>query len=166
MAYTAYYNSPIGALTLESDGENLTGLYLSRREKENEAELPVFALAKSWLDRYFAGEKPEITELPLKPNVSDFAAVVLDELCRVPYGQTETYGELATRVAKRRGTKPCARAVGGALNRNPISIIIPCHRIVGANGNLTGYESGIANKVKLLEHEGVDMTKFFAPWER
>ena len=165
MIYKTYYDSPIGVLTLESDGENITGLYLSPRENANEAELPVFELAKSWLARYFAQEKPEIAELPLKPNVSKFAAVVLDELCRVPYGQTQTYGELAKRVAARLHKNPCARAVGGALNRNPISIIIPCHRIVGANGNLTGYESGIANKVKLLEHEGVDMTNFFTPWK-
>lgn len=136
------------------------GFYLSRRKNANETELPVFALAKSWIDRYFAGEKPGIAELPLKLHVSEFSTVVLDELCLVPYGQTRTYGELAKRVSERLHKKPCARAVGGALNRNHISIIIPCHRIVGTNGNLTGYESGIANK------EGVDMTKFFAPWER
>ena len=122
--------------------------------------------AKRWLDRYFAGKKPEISELPLAPMGSAFQQGVWELLCEIPYGQVTTYGEIAKKMAARMGKSSMSgQAVGGAVGHNPISIIIPCPRVVGANGSLTGYAGGIKKKVKLLEHEGVDLQKFFIPKE-
>ena len=116
------------------------------------------------LDRYFAGEKPEISELPLAPIGGEFRQAVWKILCEIPYGQVTTYGEIAKKIAAQRNRKTMsAQAVGGAVGHNPISIIIPCHRVVGSNGSLTGYAGGIDLKIKLLEHEGVDLSKFFVP---
>ena len=117
-----------------------------------------------WLDRYFAGENPQISELPLAPSGSDFRQMVWKILCDIPSGQTTTYGEIAKKIAARTGRSTMsAQAVGGAVGHNPISIIIPCHRVVGTNGSLTGYAGGIDKKIALLELEGVDMTKYFVP---
>ena len=119
---------------------------------------------KKWLDRYFNGEKPEISELNLSPNGSIFAKNVWKLLCKIPYGKTTTYGELAKKVAEVMGkNRMSAQAVGGAVGHNPISIIIPCHRVVGADGSLTGYAGGIDKKIKLLEHEKVDISKLYKP---
>ncbi len=119
---------------------------------------------KKWLDRYFLGEKPKIEELDIFLNGTSFEKIVWELLKRIPYGEVTTYKELAINVANKLGReKMSARAVGGAVGHNPISIIIPCHRVVGTNGSLTGYAGGIDKKVKLLEFENVDMGKLYIP---
>lgn len=173
MLYSTEYASPVGAMTLVSDGENIIGLWIAGQKyfaeniKEIMAErsaLPVFGLTKKWLDAYFKGGRPAISELPLAPVGGEFRKTVWDILCEIPYGQCTTYGEVAKKVAARINRKSMSsQAVGGAVGHNPISIIIPCHRVVGASGSLTGYAGGIEKKVKLLEHEGVDMSRFFIP---
>lgn len=173
MFYSTSYASPLGAITLASDGENLVGLWLDGQKYfaetvedaiEEKPNLPVFATAKKWLDAYFAGKKPAISELPLAPTGGEFRKAVWDILCEIPYGQYTTYGEIAKRMAARMGKKNMSsQAVGGAVGHNPISIIIPCHRVVGSNGSLTGYAGGINQKIKLLEHEGTDMSRLFTP---
>jgi methylated-DNA-[protein]-cysteine S-methyltransferase len=163
--YSSLYSSPIGWLTLASDGENLTGLWMEDQkyfgstikgdiiEKD---ELKVFALVKNWLNRYFAGEKPDLAALSLAPQGSEFRQNVWKLLCEIPYGETTTYGRLGEKMAVLldRERVP-ARAIGGAVGHNPISIIIPCHRVVGSTGSLTGYAGGLEKKIKLLELEGV-----------
>ena len=169
MYYSTTYPSPVGVLTLACDGtgKNLVGLWLEGQKYHGDTipeamtennDLPVFDAAKRWLDRYFAGEKPGISELPLAPIGGAFRQSVWSVLCEIPYGAVTTYGEIAKRLG-------CAssQAVGGAVGHNPISIIIPCHRVVGANGSLTGYAGGIQAKIKLLELEGADMAKLFLP---
>ena len=176
MYYSTSYLSPLGAITIASDGENIIGLWIEGQKYfggtisesmiENN-DLNIFVAAKKWLDRYFAGEKPKIGELQLDPNGGEFRKLVWDILCEIPYGETITYGEIAKRVAFKMNKKSMSsQAVGGAVGHNPISIIIPCHRVLGANGNLTGYAGGIDKKIKLLEHEGVDMAKVFVPVRR
>ncbi len=171
MIYTTHYTSPLGDLLLAERDGALTGLWIEGQkyyfdpvEKIEERETPILALTKSWLDRYFAGEKPRIDELNLSPVGSDFQRAVWDILREIPYGEVTTYGEIAKKIALKMGKpKMSAQAVGGAVGRNPISIIIPCHRVVGADGSLTGYAGGIDKKVKLLSHEGVDVTRFSKP---
>lgn len=176
MYYSTSYLSPLGAITIASDGENIIGLWIEGQKYfggtisesmiENN-DLNIFVAAKKWLDRYFAGEKPKISELQLAPNGGEFRKLVWDILCDIPYGETITYGEIAKKVAFKMNKKSMSsQAVGGAVGHNPISIIIPCHRVLGANGNLTGYAGGIDKKIKLLEHEGVDMSKVFVPVRR
>lgn len=167
MFYSSSHASPLATLTLASDGEKLVGLWLAGQRYfaatvkgplEEKPELPVFVAAKKWLDAYFAGKKPGINALPLAPAGSGFRKSVWNILCEIPYGQCVTYGEIAKKIARLpEQKKPCARAVGGAVGHNPISIIIPCHRVMGAGGRLTGYAGGLDKKLKLLEHEGVDM---------
>ena len=173
MLYSTHYPSPLGMIMLAGDGKNIVGLWLEGqkyfadtvKEKMTEKEdQPVFTVAKSWLDRYFAGEKPAISDLPLAPKGGEFRRAVWDILCRIPYGRVTTYGEIAKKVAARMHKESMSsQAIGGAVGHNPISIMIPCHRVVGANGNLTGYAGGIDKKIKLLEHEGVDMSRLFVP---
>lgn len=125
---------------------------------------PVLNAAKKWLDRYFKGEKPDISELPLAPAGGEFRQMVWGILCGIPYGEVVAYGEIAKKMAAKMGRKSMSsQAVGGAVGHNPISIIIPCHRVVGSNGSLTGYAGGIDTKVKLLELEGADMSSLFVP---
>ena len=176
MYYSTRYSSPLGAITIASDGENLIGLWLEGQKyfgstvSENLIEnndLNIFIVTKEWLDRYFAGEKPKISELQLVPNGGEFRKLDWDILCEIPYGETITYGEIAKKVAFKMNKKSMSsQAVGGAVGHNPISIIIPCHRVMGTNGNLTGYAGGIDKKIKLLEHEGVDISKLFVPAKR
>ncbi len=173
MYYSSKYTSPLGTITLAGDDKNLVGLWIDGQKyyggtisKDLEAidTLPVFELAKQWLDRYFRGEKPSVSELPLRPIGGEFRQNVWDILCEIPYGKVMTYGEIAKKVAARMGKERMSgQAVGGAVSHNPISIIIPCHRVVGTDGSLTGYAGGISLKVKLLELEGVDMTHLFVP---
>ncbi len=173
MYYSTTYLSPLGSITLVSDGQNIVDLRFAthrffaeavKGSVEGKADLPVFAITKSWLDEYFAGQNPTISGLPLAPVGGGFRQMVWDILCDIPYGQCTTYGEIAKKLAVARGKKNMSsQAVGGAVGHNPISIIIPCHRVVGAGGNLTGYGGGIKNKIKLLELEGVDMSKMFVP---
>ena len=131
--------------------------------KENKNE-KILIKTKKWLDEYFNGEKPKITELDLAPIGSAFAKNVWKILCEIPYGKVTTYGEIAKKMAKiMHKEKMSAQAVGGAVGHNPISIIIPCHRVVGANGSLTGYAGGIDKKIYLLKHEQVNMENLFVP---
>ena len=161
MLYTDLFASPLGEILLVSDGETLSGLYFEGQkyvpalpEAEKDPSLPVFKSARAWLERYFAGEKPEV-DLPLCAAGTAFQRAVWDLLKEIPYGATVTYGELAERLAARRG-RPCsARAVGAAVGRNPISLIVPCHRVLGADGSLTGYAGGLARKRALLRLEGI-----------
>lgn len=173
MYYSTTYSSPVGILTLASDGDNLVGLWIAGQKYHGGGtpgemvavdNLPIFSATKKWLDRYFAGARPDISELPLAPIGGEFRRRVWDILCAVPYGAVITYGDIARKMAAAIN-KPMmsAQAVGGAVARNPISIIIPCHRVVGVNGSLTGYAAGIPTKVRLLRHEGVDTLRFFIP---
>ena len=171
MTYRASYRSPLGAITLASDGEALTGLWFEGQKyfgstlpaETKQGDCPVFAQAKRWLDSYFAGEKPDFTP-PLHPEGSAFQQAVWALLLEIPYGKTTTYGALARKLAEKQGlTHMSAQAVGGAVGHNDISLIIPCHRVVGASGSLTGYAGGVDKKIKLLELERADMKSFFVP---
>ena len=163
MIYTTYYNSPIGKLLLASKENKLIGLwiegqkyYLSGIEEEftkNDDE-KILIETKKWLNRYFNGEKPCPNELDLAPIGSKFRKNVWDILCKIPYGKVITYNDIAKEIAKKRKiNKMSAQAVGGAVGHNPISIIIPCHRVVGTNGSLTGYAGGLDKKEYLLKLE-------------
>ena len=171
--YLSTIPSPVGPLTLASDGEALTGLWIEGQKyfrstvpdgEKQSADLPIFHTAKSWLDRYFAGEKPALSGLLLRPAGGKFRQEVWKLLCEIPYGELTTYGALASRMAKLLGrAHMSAQVVGGAVGHNPISILIPCHRVVGANGSLTGYAGGIDLKRKLLRHEGADLSRLSVP---
>lgn len=156
MVYRSTCPSPLGLLTLASDGDALTGLWVEGQKyfglfpepPLTEDALPVFREARRWLEAYFAGERPDPRALPLAPQGSPFRHRVWQLLLDIPYGETAAYGELAARL----GSSP--RAVGGAVGHNPISLIIPCHRVLGAGGALTGYAGGLERKLWLLRHEG------------
>lgn len=173
MIYITYYNSPIGDILLASKNDKLIGLWIENQKyylsgfKEELKEVDnnkILNKAKKWLDRYFDGEKPNINELELEPIGSDFRKSVWRILCNIPYGEVITYNDIAKEIAKEKGIKQMsAQAVGGAVGHNPISIIIPCHRVVGSNGSLTGYAGGVKKKKYLLEHEKVDMSKLYIP---
>ena len=175
MYYGMNYQSTLGDIFIVSDEENIVGLWIGDDHKYmkdampgniiKNGDIPILKEASSWLDDYFSCGKPEIYRLPLLPEYStDFRKIVWDILLDIPNGELTTYGEIAREVAKRMGKeKMSAQAVGGAVGHNPISIIIPCHRVVGRNGNLTGYGGGMDVKIKLLTHEGVDMDKLFVP---
>ena len=172
MYYCVTYKSPIGPLLLVSKEDNLIGLWMYNQKyfcplKEQpveDKENAVLKKAVSWLDEYFRGNKPDISLLPLAPEGSDFCKEVWDILCTIPYGEVMTYGQIADTIAKKHGkAKMSAQAVGGAVGHNPISVIIPCHRVVGTNGSLTGYAGGLQKKITLLKHECVDTDKFFVP---
>ena len=163
MISTTYYNSPLGKILLASKDNKLIGLWIEGQKyylenlqeeicKNNNDKTLV--KTKNWLDRYFNKEKPNINELKLNPVGSQFRKSVWKILCKIPYGKVTTYGKIAEQIAKQNGiTKMSAQAVGGAVGHNPISIIIPCHRVVGRNGNLTDYAAGIDKKIFLLKHE-------------
>ncbi len=149
----AEYDSPVGKLLLGSDGTALTLLQMGREAQVPLVEDLVLSAAKRWLDRYFRGENPAV-DLPLGPAGTAFQRQVWQILLEIPYGQTRTYGELAREMAHRLGKeKMSPQAVGQAVGSNPISILIPCHRVVGARGQLTGYAWGVKKKKWLLEHE-------------
>ncbi len=166
MFYIAEYMSPIGEMTLESDGESLTGLKMGKYHggASEYADLPVFRKTKAWLDDYFAGKRPDPARVPVALEGSAFRKEILGLLLEIPYGKVTTYGALAKEAAKRMGkARMAAQAVGGAASANPIPIIIPCHRVVGAGNNLTGYARGIDKKIWLLRHEGLDIDLFRMP---
>lgn len=171
MLYITHYQSPIGEITLGSDGEYLTALYFSNSKDCDsyvaggvKKDLPIFVETARWLDIYFRGCSPDFTPRYRQENLTTFRQAVAEEMLKIPYGQVATYGDLAEAIAKKRGLKKMsAQAIGGAVGWNPICIIVPCHRVVGANGNLTGYGGGIENKIKLLVHEGVNLSKYFVP---
>lgn len=163
MVYTEL-DSPLGTLTLAGDEDGLAGLWLSGQQYfapgglpgERRDDLPVFIKTREWLDAYFAGHNPAPGALPLNPAGTAFRRRVWDLLLTIPYGETRGYGELARMLNAQPGSPgTSARAVGGAVGHNPLSIIIPCHRVVGASGSLTGYAGGLERKVWLLKHEGV-----------
>lgn len=164
------YRSPLGGILLAADEVGLVGLWFEGQKyfaRTLPAEhctqtTPILAEAVRWLDLYFAGQVPNFT-LPLHPTGTSFQQAVWKILLQIPYGRTITYGEIARQLAARQGGRVSAQAVGGAVGHNQVSIIIPCHRVVGANGSLTGYAGGIDKKVKLLELEHADMSRFFVP---
>ena len=164
MMYKSIYNSPLGPITLVSDGENLIGLYLEgqvhfeqtiKEEVITRDDLSVFMLINNWLDRYFTGETIGISDLPLCLEGTPFREAVWHILSKIPYGKLVTYGDIAKEMALLTGKdRMSSQAVGGAVGHNPISIIVPCHRVIGADGKLTGYAGGLDLKIKLLELEG------------
>ncbi len=174
MYYRTNFDSLIGNITLAADdNERLIGLWIMGQKYfeyslKNEGadkiiennELEIFRLTRDWLKRYFAGKRPEISELPLAPIGNDFRQRVWRVLCKIPYGKTMTYGEISCIVAEGLcRNNMSAQAVGNAVGHNPISIIIPCHRVVAKGGNLTGYAGGIEMKIKLLELENIGIQK-------
>ena len=171
MQCTSDYRSPLGEILLASDEDGLTGLWfrggkycaLGLDPEHEERETPVLTQTKRWLDIYFSGREPDFMP-PLHMTGSPFRRSVWEILRQIPYGQTMTYGEIAKRLAESQGlSRMSAQAVGGAVGHNPISILVPCHRVVGGNGSLTGYAGGLEKKVRLLTGEGVDLTRFFVP---
>lgn len=176
-----YYDSPLGKMIMKSrDGKSLCELsfegqkYFNKKEdfsriSENpndkcaEKEIPVFDETKKWLDIYFSGNHPQFFP-PLDLQGSDFRIAVWEILLKIPYGHTITYGDIADEIAKKRGIKKmAAQAVGGAVGHNPVAIIVPCHRVLGANGSLTGYNGGLERKEKLLRFEGIYMAQNSKP---
>ncbi len=171
MTFTKRYDSPIGGILLAADDVGLTGLWLDGEKyfADNlptghmEVDTPILAQAMRWLDIYFAEQEPDFTP-PLNPVGSAFRQEVWKILLQIPYGRTVTYGDISKLLAKKIGReRMSAQAVGGAVGHNEISIIIPCHRVVGTNGSLTGYAGGIGKKAKLLELERADMSRLFVP---
>lgn len=171
MISVQHYESPLGGILLAADEIGLTGLWFDGEKyfadnlpaEYKEQETRRISETKRWLDIYFDGREPGFTP-PLHPIGSAFRRSVWDILLQIPYGQTITYGQIAKQMAERQGrTRISAQAVGGAVGHNEISIIIPCHRVVGTNGSLTGYAGGIDKKIKLLELERADTSRLFAP---
>ncbi|MDR0547982.1 MAG: methylated-DNA--[protein]-cysteine S-methyltransferase [Deltaproteobacteria bacterium] len=167
MIYATYYNSPLGDILLASDKKSLTGLWfvgqkyyppVMEEESVNNSDMPLFKTVSQWLEAYFASKNPNLADLPLDPYGGEFRQSVWRQLLSIPYGQVMTYGAIARQV----GCKS-AQAVGGAVGHNQISIIIPCHRVIGSGGNLTGYAGGIDRKLKLLELEGIDISTLKRP---
>ena len=171
MVYTTEYLSPLGTITLACDEEAIIGLWFNGQKhfdsilprQTERQERPLFQDARRWLDVYFSGRAPDHLP-PLRYDSTPFRRQVCEIMLTIPYGSTMTYGQIAAEVARRHGlANMSAQAVGGAVGHNPISLMIPCHRVVGTNGSLTGYGGGIARKVKLLELEHADMHRFFVP---
>lgn len=162
-----YVNSPVGELMIATDGDYIKGVWIKPQKYfpegaeeygivDNDAE--IIAKAREWLERYFEGRNPDPNELPLEPEGTDFQKEVWDVLLSIPYGETMTYGGIGAKIAEARGLeRMAAQAVGGAVGHNPISIIIPCHRVVGSNGSLTGYAGGLSIKKQLLTLEGLEI---------
>lgn len=160
MICAVYYDSPIARFLLAEQEGNLIGLWMMGQKYYPKLDnliwqdTPVLKQTARWLDRYFSGQQPDIGELPLAPEGSAFRQDVWKILCRIPYGKTTTYGEIAKELARERGLDGMsAQAVGGAVGHNPISVIIPCHRVVGSDGSMTGYAGGVERKRWLLEYE-------------
>lgn len=171
MQYINHYISPIGKIVLAADEIGLMGLWfegqkyfaLYLQKEHEEKNLPIFDDTRCWLDIYFSGREPDF-KLPLHFVGSDFQNEVWEILYSIPYGHTMTYGEIAKQIARKKGLdKMSAQAVGGAVGKNKISIIVPCHRVVGTNGSLTGYAGGIEKKIALLKLEKANMEKLFVP---
>lgn len=173
MYYFTTYPSPVGLLTLAGTEDSLAGLWLEG-QKYFLGTLPeaparndhaaIFQQTAVWLDRYFSGDRPAVCDLPLAPIGGGFRQRIWKLLCEIPYGEVTTYGDLSKKAAAQMGKKRMSpQAVGGAVGHNPISIIIPCHRVVGTNGSLTGYAGGIDKKLWLLKHEGASLEALFCP---
>ena len=173
MDYTYHYHSPLGGITLSSNGTELTGLWFDGQKyfgdilqkEQEEKSLPIFEQTVHWLDIYFSGKAPDFTP-PLLMKTTPFRKAVWEILLTIPFGKTMTYGAIADRIAEQKGLpNMSAQAVGGAVGHNSISLIIPCHRVVGTNGSLTGYAGGIDKKIQLLTLEKTDMSSLFVPKE-
>lgn len=171
MVFTKQYASPLGGILLAADETGLTGLWFDGEKyyadnlpaEHAAAKTPILSAAVRWLDCYFSGKEPDFTP-PLHPIGSPFRRAVWEILLQIPYGATVTYGEIAKQLAKKMGlARMSAQAVGGAVGHNEISIIIPCHRVVGTNGSLTGYAGGLDKKTGLLALERADMSRLFLP---
>ena len=171
MHYINHYSSPLGKITLASNGNELIGLWFEGQKyfgstlngEYKQKSLPVFEQTAKWLDVYFSGKNPNITP-PLFLSSTSFRNEVWKILLAIPYGSVITYGGIADIMAKKRGAENMsAQAIGGAVGHNPISIIVPCHRVVGTDGSLTGYAGGVDIKEKLLKFENVDMSMLFVP---
>ena len=171
MFYIQHYDSQLGGILLAADEIGLTGLWFDGEkyfadnllDEHIERETPILKEAKRWLDIYFTGREPDFMP-PLHPIGSAFRQSVWEILLQIPYGQTVTYGEIARQLADKQGiAKMSAQAVGGAVGHNEISVIIPCHRVVGTSGSLTGYAGGVDKKAALLKLERADMSNFFIP---
>lgn len=171
MIYTSEYTSPLGIITLACDDEAILGLWFNGQryfgnilpKQTVEREHRLFAQARQWLDIYFSGREPDFLP-PLRYDSTPFRKAVCDIMLTIPYGKTMTYGEIAARIAEQKGIlRMSAQAVGGAVGHNPISLMIPCHRVIGTGGSLTGYGGGVVRKEKLLELEGTDMRGLFIP---
>lgn len=163
MEYIYHYSSPLGGILLSGNDTSLTGLWFDGQKyyadtltgPREERLTPVFEQTLDWLQIYFSGQDPAFLP-PLSPRGTPFRKEVWDVLLTIPYGQTRTYGEIASVIAARRGLPHMsAQAVGGAVGHNPISLLIPCHRVVGADGSLTGYAGGVDKKAQLLKLEGI-----------
>lgn len=161
MECISHYQSPLGDMTLSSDGKALTGLWFDFQKYDratlernyHEEELAIFDETKEWLRQYFRGENPSFFP-KLKPKVTGFRKEVLEALLEIPYGKTKTYGEIAKQIARKRGVESISpQAVGNAIAHNPILLLIPCHRVIGKDGSLTGYAGGVERKLALLELE-------------
>lgn len=167
MQYTSNYKSKIGDILLASDGERLTGLWFigqkyfadTLEEKHIEKDLPIFKQVRQWLDIYFYGEAPDFMPPISFDGISSFRKRVWEIMLEIPFGETSTYGKIAKQIEIETGKKVSAQAVGGAVGHNSISIIIPCHRVLGSNRSLTGYAGGINKKIELLKNEGNDCFK-------
>ncbi len=171
MVFTKQYASPLGGILLAADDTGMVGLWFDGQKyfardlsgERTEMETPILSEAERWLDLYFSGKEPDFTP-PLHPIGSPFRQAVWEILLQIPYGATVTYGEIAEQLAKKMGlAHMSAQAVGGAVGHNEISIIIPCHRVVGTNGSLTGYAGGLDRKTRLLALERADMSRLFLP---
>lgn len=171
MRYVDHYESPLGSILLAADDVGLTGLWFEGQKyyaqtlspEHEERELPVFRETKQWLDIYFSGQEPDFMP-PVHMVGTDFQLMVWEILKQISYGETTTYGEIARRIAAHKGIPHMsAQAAGGAVGHNKISIIIPCHRVVGTDGSLTGYAGGIEKKIKLLSLEKADVTTLSVP---
>lgn len=166
-----HYSSPLGGITLSSNGKELTGLWFDGQKyfgdtlAENcpEISLPIFEQTATWLDIYFSGTAPDFTP-PLYMQTTEFRKDVWNIMLQIPFGKTMTYGQIAKTLAVQRGIgQMSAQAIGGAVGHNSISLIIPCHRVVGTNGSLTGYAGGLEKKLWLLQLEKADLSSFFVP---
>lgn len=173
MVYISTYDAPVGKITLASKDDKLIGLWIEGQKHFSAAlkeefkieENRVILNAKKWLEQYFLGEKPSIEELDIEFLGSEFSIKVWQVLSKIPYGKVTTYKHIAEEVAKDMGiVRMSCQAVGGAVGRNPISIIVPCHRVVGSNGDLTGYAGGVDKKIFLLELEGIEIKNNKVIW--
>ncbi len=171
MTYIHYYVSPLGGITISSNGNEITGLWFDGQkyfgstlsEEREEKDLSVFEETKKWLDIYFGGKAPGFTP-PLCMQTTPFRKAVWEIMLTIPFGQTMTYGQIADKIAEQKGlSQMSAQAVGNAVGHNAISLLIPCHRVVGTNGSLTGYAGGIDKKIFLLRLEKADMSALFVP---
>lgn len=171
MIYKYSYKTPkeFSNMIMNSDGKYLTGLWFEDSKDSSkhtinceEKDLEIFKETSKWLDIYFSGKNPDFTPKYKIENLTPFRQEVIDIMNSIDFGKTVTYGDISKTIAKNRGIKRMSsQAVGGAVGWNPICIIIPCHRVVGTNGSLTGYGGGIKNKIALLAHEKNDMNKYF-----